>query len=327
MRRRAFILAAGVGLLTTAQRVWSQQARSAYRIALVEAGTPSANQHFVDAFMVGLRELGYAPGKDIVVDVRWAEGQAKGFRTALSELVRLRPEVVVVSSGTGAVEAKRATTSIPVVFIGVPDPVGIGVADNLARPGGNFTGLTHSAGEGLVGKTVQVLREIDPGITRIAILWNPTAVADKRRAQAVAAVEALGMTSLAFEVRDRDGIEAAFPAMRKQRAQALFVVTDPLTLANRSEIVGLAAANRIPGVYEFAEFVRAGGLAAYAPSITDQFRRAAIYVDKILHGAKPGDLPIEQPTKFELVINLRSAKALGVTIPKDMLLRADEVIQ
>jgi putative tryptophan/tyrosine transport system substrate-binding protein len=326
MRRREFI-SAGLGLLVTAQGGWSQQTQPLYRIAIVEAGTASANQHFIDAFMDGLRELGYVPGKNIVVDIRWAQGQSEGFRTALSELIRLRPEVVVVSSAIGAVEAKRATTSIPVVFIGVPDPVGSGLVSTLAHPGGNLTGLARSAGEGLVGKTVQVLKEIAPGVTRMAILWNPNAANEGRRVEAVAAVEAFGMTPLVIEVRDRDGIEAAFATMGQKRAGALFVVTDPLTLASRDEIVKLAADNHIPAVYEFGEFARSGGLVAYASSVTEQFRRAAIYVDKILRGAKPGDIAIEQPTKFELVINLKAAKALGITIPKEMLVRADEVIQ
>jgi len=327
MDRRTFISAGGLGLLVTSRRGWTQQKQPPNRIAIVEAGTASANQHFIDAFMVGLRELGYIPGTNIVVDVRWAGGQAAGFRTMLSELTKLRPEVLVVSSAIGAVEAKRATTSIPVVFIGVPDPVGIGLAKTLARPGGNLTGLARAAGDGLVGKTVQVLRDIAPGVTRMAILWNPGSAIEQRRVQAVAAVEAFGMTPLVIEVRDRDGIGPAFDMMSKQHANALFVVTDPLTLATRSEIVKLAASEHIPAVYEFGEFARAGGLVAYASSVTEQFRRAAIYVDKILRGANPGDLPIEQPTKFELVINLNAAKALGITVPKEILLRADEVIQ
>jgi putative ABC transport system substrate-binding protein len=166
-----------------------------------------------------------------------------------------------------------------------------------------------------------------PGITRIAILWNPGASIDERRRQVMAAAEGLGITPLVVEVRDRNGISPGFAMMRKERANGLFVVTDPLTLANRNEIVRLAASERLPAVYEFGEFAHAGGLIAYAPSVTEQFRRAAIYVDKILRGAKPGDLPVEQPTKFELVINLSAAKALGITVPKEMLLRADEVIQ
>jgi putative ABC transport system substrate-binding protein len=177
-----------------------------------------------------------------------------------------------------------------------------------------------------VGKTIEVLTKISPGITRMAVLWNPDAAIGERRAQVLAAVTPFGITPLVIEVRDRDAIEGAFVAMRKQRANALFVITDPLTLQNRNEIVRLAASYHLPAVYEFSEFARAGGLVAYAPSIADQFRRAAVYVDKILRGMKPSELPIEQPTRFELVINQKTAKALGIAVPK-MLLRADEVLQ
>jgi len=327
MDRRAFIAGVASGLINTSFTARAQPEPKRRRIALLEAGLASANQHFADAFTGGLAEVGYVPGKNIVVDVRWAEGRSEGFRRALDELIQLRPEVIVVSSTQGAVEAKKATTSIPLIFIGVPDPVGSGLVSSLARPGGNITGLARSAGEGLIPKTVQALRELIPGVTRMAILWNPGASIDDRRRQVMAAAETFGITPLVVEVRDRDGIGPAFEMMRKERANGLFVVTDPVTLANRNEIVKLAASERIPAVYEFGEFARAGGLIAYAPSVTEQFRRAAIYVDKVLRGAKVGDLPVEQPTKFELVINVTAAKALGIAVPKDMMLRADEVIQ
>jgi len=326
MDRRTFIAGVASGLIMPLAARAQADAKSR-RIALIEAGSQSANQHFVDAFLAGLRELGYDPGKSIVVDVRWAEGRVEGFRRALDEQVRQRVEVIVVSSTLGAMEAKKVTTSIPVIFVGVTDPVADGLVRSLARPGGNITGLARTAGEGLIPKTVQALREMVPAATRMAILWNPGASIEARLRQVMAATEGFGITPLVVEVRDRDGIGPAFAMMRKERANALFVVTDPLTLANRNEIVKLAASERIPAVYEFGEFVRSGGLVAYAPSVAEQFRRAAIYVDKILRGANPGDLPVEQPTKFELVINLRAAKALGIAVPKDMLLRADEVIR
>ena len=327
MDRRAFIAGFTSGLVFTSFCAGAQSKAKPSQIALLEAGSASANQHFVDAFMGGLSELGYLPGKNIVLHVRWAEGRSEGFRRALDELIGLRPDVIVVASTLGAVEAKKATASIPLIFIGVPDPVGNGLVSSLARPGGNITGLARAAGEGLIPKTVQTLKELSPGVTRLAILWNPGASIEERRRQVIAAAESFGMTPLIFEVRDRGDIGPVFATMRKERANGLFVVTDPLTLANRDEIVKLAAAERIPAVYEFGEFARAGGLIAYAPSVTEQFRRAAIYVDKILRGAKVGDMPVEQPTKFELVINLNAAKALGITVPKDILLRADEVIR
>jgi len=326
MDRRTFIAGVASGLILPFAGCAQGDAKSR-RVALIEAGAPSANQHFVDAFMAGLRELGYVPGKSIVVDVRWAEGRVEGFQRALEEQVRLRVDVIVVSSTLGAVEARKATTSIPVVFVGVTDPVADGLVRSLARPGGNITGLARTAGEGLIPKTVQALTQLVPAAKRMAILWNPGSSIETRLRQVMAAAEGSGITPLVVEVRDRDGIGPAFAMMRKEHANALFVVTDPLTLANRDEIARLAASERIPAVYEFGEFVRAGGLVAYAPSVAEQFRRAAIYVDKILRGANPGDLPVEQPTTFELVINLRAAKALGIAVPKDLLLRADEVIR
>src|ERR1700680_5145581 len=194
MERRGFLALTGLALCLPSIASRAQSDPKISRIALIQAGASFANQHFVDAFMVALRELGYIPGKNIMVDVRWAEGRAEGFRRALDELIRLRPEVIVISSSLGAVEAKKATTSIPVVFIGVPDPVGNGLVSSLARPGGNITGLARSAGEGLLGKTVQTLREIVPDIRRMAILWNPKAAIEQVRTQAVAAVEVFGIT-------------------------------------------------------------------------------------------------------------------------------------
>jgi len=319
----------GLALVTIARAV-AQKVAKTYRIGFVEAGSSAANQLFLDVFKSELRELGYIEGANVIVDSRWAEGRAEGFQHAITDLISLGPDVIVVSSGAGALEAKRETSSIPIVFVGVADPVGDGLVASLARPGGNVTGLTLNAGRGLIGKTLQLLTEIAPGMTRLAILWNPgilTSANKERLSEAQDAARALTLTPLPIEVRDRNGFAPAFAAMRAQRANGLFVVTDPLTLANRSVLVNLASLERIPAAYDFGEFARSGGLLAYGASTTWQFRQAADYVDKILRGEKPGGLPVQQPTKFELTINLQAAKALGITIPQSLLVRADEVIQ
>jgi putative ABC transport system substrate-binding protein len=326
--RRHFALALGIAPLLAAYRAHGQSApATVHRIAFIEAGSAAANQHFADSFARGMRELGYVEGRNVTVITRWAEGQAEGFRRALTELIPTHPDVVVVASTLGAIEAKRATASIPVVFIGVPDPVVSGLAASLAHPGGNMTGLARSAGEGLLSKTIQVLIELAPSVSRLAIIWNPGASINDRAAQVADAARKFSLVPIEVQLRSRDGFTAAFERIRNERANGLFVVTDPLTLANRDAIVALASAQRVPAVYEFGEFARSGGLVAYAPSVTEEFRRAAIYVDRILRGARPGDIPIEQPTKFELVLNLKAAKTLGLAIPQSLLLRADEVIE
>ncbi len=305
----------------------AQPSRKSYRIGFLEAGAASANRHFLDAFRSGLSELGYVEGGNVIIDIRWAEGRAERFPELLAELAKLKPDVLVVASTLGAVAARKTITSIPVVFVGVAAPVEMGLVASLARPGGNMTGTSRAFGEGLIGKALQLFKDIVPAASRIAILWNSGGEVEPRRKEAQAAVRALGMTPLPIDVREISDFDGAFARMRDQRADGLIVITDPLTLRHRDAIVKLAAANRIPTVYEFVEFARAGGLIAYSANIPELFRRSAIYVDKILNGANPADLPIEQPTKFELVINLKTAKALGLTIPQSLLLRADEVIQ
>ena len=327
MDRRAFIGTFGGSLLAVSLSPGAQPATKIYRIGFLEAGAASVNRHFLEAFQGGLREHGYVDGKNVIIDARWADGQAGRFPGLLDELVKLNPDVIVVASTLGAVAAKKVVTSIPVVFLGVADPLDMGLVASLARPGGNMTGISRLFGEGLIGKALQLLKDIVPGTSRIAILWNAVGEVEPRLKEAQAAVRTLGMTPLPIDVRELSDFDDAFVRMRKQNADAVMVVADPLTLRYRETIVKLAAANRIPAVYEFAEFARAGGLIAYSASVPALFARAAIYVDKILKGAKPADLPVEQPTKFELVINLKTAKALGITIPQSLLLRADEVIQ
>ena len=327
MDRRTFVGTLGGSLLAASLAAGAQSAKKIYRIGFLEAGAAAVNLHFLQAFESGLREFGYVDGNNVVIDARWAEGQADRFPKLLAELVALKPEVIVVASTLGAVAAKKVVTSIPIVFVGVSDPLDMGLVASLARPGGNMTGISRVFGEGLIGKALQVLKDIVPGASRIAILWNASGEVEPRLKEAQAAVRMLGMTPLPIDVRGPSDFDAAFARMRKQRADAVMVVTDPLTLRHRETIVNLAAANRIPAVYEFAEFARAGGLVAYSASVPALFARAAMYVDKILKGTKPADLPVEQPTKFELVINLKTAKTLNLAIPQPLLLRADEVIQ
>jgi putative ABC transport system substrate-binding protein len=324
--RRQFVgaIALGAALVRFAR---AQPAPRVYRIGLLEAGTPAANQHFVDAFVRALRELGYEEGKDVIIDVRWGEGKAERFPGLLRELVRLKPDVLVVASTLGAVAAKQVVTSIPVVMVAVSDPSGMKLVESLAHPGGNMTGTSREFGQGLIGKALQMLKEVAPGIERVAILWDVDGEVEPRFHEAETAVRSLHMTPVPIGIRTLGQLDEARVAMRRNHADALMVVTDPLTLRNRDAIVRFANDQRIPAVYEFGEFARSGGLMAYSASVTALFARSASYVDKILRGANPGDLPIEQPTKFELVINLKTARLLGVGVPQSLLLQADEVIQ
>jgi putative ABC transport system substrate-binding protein len=324
-RRTAVVALIAAALGHGAARAQSEGGQK--RIAFLEAGSSSANRHFLQAFLKGLREYGYEEGRNVVIDVRWAEGRAERFPELLSELSKLRPDVFVVASSLGAVAARKEITSTPVVFVGVSDPVNLGLVRSLARPGGNMTGLSRVFGEGLLGKALELLRVVVPSANRIAILFNPQGAVEPRVAEAKLAVTSLGLTPLPVEMSDAQRVGEAFAAMRKERANALIVIADPLTLNHREAIVKAAAANRIPTVYEFPEFARAGGLIAYSASVPALFERAAIYVDKILKGANPADLPVEQPTQFDFVINTGTAKALGLTVPQSLLLRANEVIK
>jgi len=326
MNRRYALGVLGGLVLMSRRTAFAQRADQVWRIGVLEAGSASANRHFVNALRKGLRELGYEEGRNLVVDERWADGRAERFAPLLAELGALHADVIVVASSLGAVAAHKAVKRTPVVFVGVSDPVGLGIVSSLARPGANMTGLSRVFGEGLLGKALQLLRDIVPSANRIAYLYNPQGEVEPRIAEAQQAMVALGLTGIGVELRDTRQVDEAFARMRREHADALLVITDPLTLRSRDAIVKAAATNRLPTVYEFAEFARAGGLIAYSANVTALFERAAIYVDKILKGANPADLPVEQPTTFELVINQKTAKALGIAIPQSLLLRADEVI-
>ncbi len=329
MDRRAFIIIVGGSILATPNVPEAQGVGKVPKIGFVEAGSSSVNRHFADAFRQGLKELGYVEGESIEVDERWAEGNTERFPALLAELLRLKVDVLVQASTLGAIAAKNATTTVPIVFVGVSDPVEAGLVATLARPGGNLTGLSLAWGEGLAGKWLELLKDTVPKVSRAALLFNPTGAGSMARwvkeTQDAAAV--LRVKLHQFEVRDAKELDGAFTAMSRAHLEALIVLADPLTLRHRARVVELAANARIPAVYSFGEFARAGGLLAYGPSVAEMFYRAANYVDRILKGAKPAELPVEQPTKFELVINMRTAKALGLTIPQTLLLRADQVIE
>jgi putative ABC transport system substrate-binding protein len=306
----------------------AQPATKAPRVGFVEAGSRSANQHFLDAFRQGLRDLRYVEGQTIFIEDRWADGRSDRFPELIAELIRLKVDVIVVASSAGASAAKRMTSTVPVVFWGVSDPLGIGVVASLRHPGGNITGVVLGTEDGLAGKWAELFREAVPNATQLAVLGNPDAPGLEPRVKELrTAAATLKLTLHIFEVHSMREFDGAFNAMSKKHVGGLIVLVDPLTLRYRENIVRLATQTRLPTVYGFSEFVRSGGLIAYGPRVSDQARRAAGYVDRILNGAKPADLPVEQPTTFELVINLKTAEALSLTIPQSLLLRADEVIQ
>jgi putative ABC transport system substrate-binding protein len=281
----------------------------------------------LEAFHQGLRELGWIPGGNVTIEYRWAEEKYDRLPELATELVRLNVDVILAATLLAALPTKRATNTIPIVFVGLGDPVSAGLLGGLARPGGNVTGLSGLALE-LSSKRLELLKEIVPGLSRIAVLANPShpmAAAIIRETQTAA--RTLAVRLRLFEVREPEKIEGAFVAMDRERPNALVVLQDPLFNSRRKEILSLVAKRRLPAIYVETGWVPAGGLMSYAPSTSDMHRRAATYVDKILKGAKPGDLPVEQPTKFELAINIKTAKALGLTIPPGLLLRVDQVIE
>ena len=276
-----------------------------------------------DAFRQGLRDLGYVEGKNIIVEYRWAEGKIERLPDLATELVRLNVALIVTATTPGILAIKKASGTIPIVFASISDPVASGFVDSLARPGGNMTGLTILAPE-LSGKRLELLKESFPNVRRVAILWNPDAEVNVFKGTQAAA-SALGLQLHSLEVRTANDFESAFQAA--VRDHALLTVPTPIVNNHQSGIIQFAAKNRLPAMYAVPEFTDAGGLMSYAPSYTALYHRAAWYVDKILKGAKPADLPVEQPTKFELWINLKTAKQIGVTIPDSVLFRADKVIK
>jgi ABC-type uncharacterized transport system substrate-binding protein len=299
-------------------------AEKVYRIGFLRQGQPP--QTYVEAFQHGLRERGYVEGQHVVVEYRF-DGSLDQLPQLAEELVRLPVDVLLVPNVPAALAAKQATTTIPVVLVGVSDPVGNGLVASLARPGGNITGVAVLQPE-VVGKQLEFLKDVLPTVSRVAVLRNPANPAHARMVrEADGAAQALGVQLHLLEARGPEAFDSAFAAMTKAHAGALLVFGDAMLLQHRSRLADLAAASHLLTMYNLREFVEAGGLLSYGTSLPDTWRRAATYVDKILKGAKPADLPVEQPTKFELVINLKTAQALGLTMPPSLLLLADEVIQ
>ena len=327
MRRREFItLLGGAAVWPLAAR--AQQMGKVPRIGYLGSSSPSLEPHFVEAFRQKLRELGHIEGENIAIEYRWAEGQDGRLPDLAAELVRLQPNVIVTTGTPGALAAMQATKTIPIVMASSGDPVGAGLVTSLARPGGHVTGFTI-VGPQIEGKRLDLLKEAVPELSRVAVLWNPSYPASVSYFNTIENAGRTLRISLdpVAEVRRADELDNAFFAIASARPRALLVVADRFLLAHRKRIVEFAVAKRLPGMFPYREYVEAGGLMSYAPSNIELFRGAATYVDKILKGAKPGDLPVQEPTKLELIVNLKTSKAIGLTVPESFLLRADELIE
>ena len=305
----------------------AQQLKKVPRIGFLGNSTVALEANLVGPFREGLRDLGYVERKNILIEYRWAEGKYERFPELIGELVNLQVEIIVTAGTPASLAVKKATTSIPLVMIAVGDPIGTGLIASLAHPGGNITGLTSIAAD-LEGKRLELLREVIPKLSHIAVLWNPVSpfqVVSEKELQAAAQVMRIKVLSLGVQAQEQ--FDNVFATIRRERPGALLVLADRLFLHNRARIMDFAVQNRLPGVHAYVELVEAGGLMSYGPSYAGMHRRAAYFVDRILKGTKPADLPVEQPAKFELIINLKAAKQIGVTIPQSVLYRADKVIR
>jgi putative ABC transport system substrate-binding protein len=327
MDRRAFLAGTGAVLLAAPL---AAEAQPAAKIARIGYLATNPTPHLQEAFRQGLRDLGYVEGRNLVIEYRDAKGKLERLPALAAELVALKVDVILASGTPQTLAAKQATGTLPIVFALAADPVTSRLVTSLAQPGGNVTGLSVLAPD-LVGKCLEQLKQTVPGVSRVAVLWQPGGVGERTERdmlkEAEVAARALGVRLQVVEARGPEDFDRAFSEMTRARAGALTVLTSSMLFGERRRLVDLAAKNRLPAVYPWREGVDAGGLMAYGPDLADLLRRAATYVDKILKGAKPADLPVEQPTKFELVINLKTAKALGLTIPPSVLARAEEVIQ
>jgi ABC-type uncharacterized transport system substrate-binding protein len=325
VNRRAFL--ATLGLLGAPPAAEAQREGRVPRVGYL--GTRALSDFGVDAFRQGLRELGWIEGQNIVVDYRFAMGRLDRLPDLAAELVRRKVDIIVAQATPGAAAAKNATATIPIVMVPVGDPVGLGLVASLAHPGGNVTGVSYSVrGLEIMGKHVELLKETVPKIRRVAILLNPANPTRPLTMRDLSiAARSLAVQLQFLEARDPNEFDGAFAAIAKERSEAVVVMADTMFVLHRRRLADLAATSRLPAAYGWREHVEAGGLMSYGPSLSDLFRRSATFVDRILKGAKPGDLPVEQPTTFELAINLKTAKALGLTIPQSLLARADRVIE
>jgi putative ABC transport system substrate-binding protein len=326
MKRREFITLIGGVAAAWPLAVRAQQPAKLPTIGFLGSSTPSAMSQWVAAFVQRLRDLGWIEGRTVAIEYRWAEGRSSRAAEIAAEFVRLKVDVIVTYASSPVLAAKQATSVIPIVFAAATDPVGAGLVASLARPGGNVTGLSLQQ-DLVAGKRLELLREMVPGLHRLAIMANlgsPGAVLELGEVQAAA--RTLGLEDTAVEIRAAEDIAPGFDSL-KGRADALYICTDPLVITNRARIHTLAMGARLPTIYNSREYVETGGLMSYGPNWPDRWRRAAEIVDKILRGAKPADIPVEQPTKFDLVINLTTAKVLGLAVPPSVLAVADEVIE
>ncbi len=327
MRRRTFISLLGGAAVAWPVATTAQQARRIPRIGFMGNSTPALEANLVGAFREGLGELGYQESRNIIIEYRWADGRYERFPALVADLLAVPVDVIVTAGTPATLAVKNATSTIPLVMIAVGDPVGTGIVPSLARPRGNITGLSSIAPD-LEGKRLELLREMIPKLSQVALFLNPTnefhAVSVR---QAFAAAQALGIKLQPLEVRTSEELDGAFAAIVRTKPDALLILADRVFLHNRKRMMDFAAEHRLPSVNAYRELVEVGGLMSYGPSYEDMHKRAADYVDKILKGAKPGDLPVEQPSKFTLILNVKSAKALGLEIPPMLLARADEVIE
>jgi len=327
MKRRAFVSAVGMSVLTAPLRLAAQPAQRIPRVGYLFSFTPAEGKHLWEACRQGLRELGYAEGKNIVLEPRWGDGRHERLPELAADLVRLKVDVIVSAATPASRAAKAATSSIPIVIVAVGEPVKTGLIASLARPGGNVTGLSLLTTE-LSGKRLELLGQVVRSMHRVAVLMNPdNPVHAVFLEETRVATQKLGVQLQPLEARNPKDIEHVLDAAPRERAAGLIVFDDPVLWSHRRQIVGLAAKRRFPAMYGYREFVDDGGLMSYGPDRIDHYRRTAIYVDKILKGAKPADLPVEQPTKFELVINQKTAKALGLTIPQSLRLQASQLVE